>query len=155
MDRQGDGRILFTSFHVEDVAGKRLDAIRTGQTYRFVFGYEILDRQPKSNVVVSFTIHDQQDRSIMIQRTNMTGRNFDVVPTRGYFVCEVVDFPIVYGSYTVDCFVAIDEIIADWIHTVAEVEVIPGDFFGTGHPGMPAHARVLVKGNWNVHGTGQ
>ena len=150
IDRRGDGRVRFTSFHLEDVAGKRIRLAKTGQTCRFVFGYETHDQQPKSNVVASFTIHDQHDRSIMIQRTNMTGRNFDDIPPRGYFVCEIENFPIVYGSYTVDCFAAINEIIADWVQTAAQIEVLQGDFFGTGHPGMPAHAKVLVKGSWHL-----
>ena len=150
VERRGDGRILITAFHLEDDKGQRVPALRSGQDCQFVFTYECSDGLPKKNVTASFLVKTHQRIRLFIQRTNFTNQNFKVVSAKGQFVCRIPRLPLTAGQYGVDVFVAINEEPSDWMDDAVQFAVETGDFFGSGHPGMPTHGHVLVEADWSL-----
>jgi lipopolysaccharide transport system ATP-binding protein len=149
-DRQGDGRIRFVSFHLENSNARLVPVLRSGEDCRLVFGYECPDGQSKQDVVVSFAIKDSWGMFLLHHRTNFNNQNFQCIPPKGYFICRIPKLPLAPGEYSINIFVGINEKPCDLIEDAAKLAVEAGDFFGTGHQGMPTLCRILVEGHWEV-----
>jgi lipopolysaccharide transport system ATP-binding protein len=150
--RIGDGRIRFTRAHFEDMSGTELRFATSGQDCRLVMAFECPDGLPKRNVVVSFALRDPLGVAVMHHRSNFTNQNFDEIPVRGAFICNIPQLPLTSGEYSLTIFVAISESTCDLIDDALQVTVGVGDFFGTGIQGVPEICRVLTKCDWAMEG---
>ena len=73
---------------------------------------------------------------------------------RGSVDFVVPDLPLSMGAYTVTSFLSSsgDEVIQDWVDDAAILEVVDGDYFGTGrlyHPGFAGRS-VLVRHSYRL-----
>jgi len=62
----------------------------------------------------------------------------------------VRDWPLSNGSYHVNVYIESDRVVQDYINDASVIEVINGDFYGTGKV-LPEGGRtgsVLVKHSW-------
>ncbi|MBI4799417.1 MAG: ABC transporter ATP-binding protein [Desulfarculus sp.] len=130
-NRPGDGRLRFTGFGLRDEGGAPSNFAVTGQTVDFVLPYRT-QGQPVDNVTVWMWIHDLTGRQMLCLWSKMTGQDFERLPPRGEVVCRVPRFPLVPGTYTLDFNAVINGLRADRLVGAARLEVMPGDFFGSG-----------------------
>ncbi len=149
-DREGDGQIRFVSLHLEDSNGQMISVLRSGEDSHLVFSYECPDGLSKKNVIVSFAIKDSWGIVLLHHRTNFNNQNFYQIPPKGQFICQIPKLPLAPGEYSINIFVGINEKPCDLMEDAAKLTVEAGDFFGTGHQGMPALCRILVEGNWRL-----
>ena len=149
-DRAGTGGLRLTSFRVEDDTGNAAVGARTGETCTLVFDYECPDGQPQRNVTASFAIQTAAGAPLILHRTNFTNESFELVPAQGSIRCTVPRFPLVPGSYLLATSVEVGGELADHLTVAAQLDVEPGDFFGTGHTGIAGHSPFLVEGSWSV-----
>jgi len=147
-ERSGDGRIRFVGLYFEDAHGEVVPCLRSGAHCRLVLAYECPDGTTKNDVVASFAIKDHFGIFLVHHRTNFSDQNFDRIPPRGAFVCDIPNLPLAPGNYSVNAFVGIREVPCDSVEDALVVTVEAGDFFGTGHQGMPGVCRVLTKCAW-------
>ncbi len=130
-DRLGNGRIRFNGFQLRDARRQPIRSVMTGDAVEFVLSYQT-HGEPARNVSVWFWIRDYYDRGLMCFWTKMTGNDFESVPLSGDFVCRIPRFSLVPGKYFITLEVNVNEERADEIIRAVELEVVPGDFFGTG-----------------------
>jgi lipopolysaccharide transport system ATP-binding protein len=149
-DRGGTGALRLTSFRLEDDAGNPVVGARTGETCTFVFDYECPSGRPQRNVTASFAIATATGAPLILHRTNFTNQDFELVPPKGSIRCTIPRFPLVPGGYLVATHVEVGGELADHLSVAAQLDVEPGDFFGTGHTGVAAHSPFLVEGSWSV-----
>jgi lipopolysaccharide transport system ATP-binding protein len=149
-NRRGTGAIRFVGFHLEDADGNVLEMVRTGQDVTFVFSYESSIREIDRHVVVSFAISNMYGASLILHRTNFTGQDFKIIPPIGQFKCAIPKLPLVAGRYGITGCVQIGSNIADLVEEMSYLNVVEGDFFGTGHYGWPEHSPFLIDGRWFV-----
>ena len=150
LDRIGDTRIRFVDFHLENSNGQIIPILRSGEDAWLVLSYECPDGLEKRNVVVSFGIRDGRGVYLIHHRTNFSNQNFCRISPEGQFVCRIPKMPLAPGEYSVSIFVGINEETCDLIEDAARLTVEVGDFFGTGHQGMPEICQVLVEGDWEL-----
>lgn len=149
-DRQGNGQVRLTSFHIEDPAGRKLNCARSGQAVVFVLGYQTGPTYTGGNVDVGFSIHDRA-QMLSVLYSSYTGSTYRTVGNRGEFRCLVSRFPFSAGHYAVGARVEVDGVEADWPdERVGQFDVEPGDFYATGQRGHPS-APVFIDGDWALH----
>jgi lipopolysaccharide transport system ATP-binding protein len=149
-DRAGTGAVRLTSFRVEDDAGSPAVGARTGETCSFVFDYECPDGRSQRNVVASFAIQTAAGTPLILHRTNFTNEDFELIPPTGSIRCTIPRFPLAPGTYLLAAAVEAGGEVADHLTVAAQLDVEPGDFFGTGHTGIAGHSPVLMEGSWSV-----
>jgi lipopolysaccharide transport system ATP-binding protein len=149
-DRGGTGALRLTSFRLEDDAGNAVVGARTGETCTLVFDYECPSGEAQRNVLASFAVSTATGAPLILHRTNFTGEDFDLVPPKGTIRCTIPRFPLIPGSYLLATYVEVGNEAADHLTVAAQLDVEPGDFFGTGHTGVAGHSPFLIEGSWSV-----
>jgi lipopolysaccharide transport system ATP-binding protein len=78
-------------------------------------------------------------------------QNVTLRPGRGTFRCALRDLPLANGGYTISIYMATraETEMLDSVQDAAFVNVSGGDYFGTGHPGIPRDCKVLTRANWS------
>ena len=151
-DRAGTGAVRLTGFRVEDEAGRPAVGARTGETTTLVFDYECPGGKPQRNVVASFAIGTAAGAPLILHRTNFTNEDFETVPPQGSIRCTIPRFPLAPGTYLLATSVEAGGEVADHLTVAAQLDVEPGDFFGTGQTGIAEHSPVLIEGSWSIAG---
>jgi len=72
------------------------------------------------------------------------------VPPKGTIRCTIPRFPLIPGSYLLATYVEVGNELADHLTVAAQLDVEPGDFFGTGQTGVAGHSPFLIEGSWSV-----
>jgi lipopolysaccharide transport system ATP-binding protein len=129
--RIGDGKIRFTGFHIRDEVGSPISSIMSGQTVEFVCSYE--GKAPLKGAITTWIwITDNMDRRLIRLWTQLVGQDFEELPAEGKLICRVPNFPLTPGTYYVDLDLVISNERTDYVRHASKLEVVPGDFFGTG-----------------------
>lgn len=140
-DRQGNGRLRFTEIRVGSGA-----TLATGEDCEITLEYE---GQPgPASVRVDIAIYGALAEPIFQCSNEVSGDLMDHIDEAGRFECTIKRFPLAPGHYTVSVFCAVDGETADWIQHAAFLEVIEGDFFGTGKLPSRSHGSVIVDHSW-------
>jgi lipopolysaccharide transport system ATP-binding protein len=139
-DREGDGRIRFTDVR----AGN--GSVRTGEPCEVSLRYE--GKPGPGTVRVSLAVYGALVEPIFQCLNDVSGDVFDEVATEGTYTCTIPRLPLAPGHYTVSVFCEIDGQIADWVQHAAVLEVVEGDFFGTGRLPSQTHGRFYVDHSW-------
>jgi len=150
-DRTGTGAVRLTDFFLEDGEGRRAEVVQSGRPATLVFTYE-RDRGVRcTNVVVAFHVEDARGYILFLHQNAFTGDRFDDIPGEGRFVCRIPRLPLVAGRYPVVVRVTVGAEEADYPrNSVGVIQVVEGDFFGSGNPGVAGHSPFLVDGSWRV-----
>ncbi len=146
--REGDGRIRFTDFSLRGPEGEPLEAAVCGSPVELVFSYQS-QGEGISQVGIRIWIRDFMGKELACLWTKVTGQNFDELPTKGKVVCKVPSLNLAPGTYSLDFIAEIGRTKADKMFNASRLEVVPGDFFGTGHR-VTNFGQFLVDQSWLV-----
>jgi lipopolysaccharide transport system ATP-binding protein len=150
-DRRGSGVIRLTDFFMEDQHGDRVKVVQSGQQLAFVFTYKRNPQVHCNNVVMAFHVATSSGHILFLHQNAFTGQRFDGIPPTGRFVCHIPRLPLVAGRYRVVGRVTVGGDEADYLlGEIGQIDVIEGDFFGSGNPGVAEHSPFLVEGTWRV-----
>jgi len=149
-DRVGDGRLRFTEVQLRDGEGVPVNAVVAGDSIDFVLSY-VSAGESLRNVSVWFWIRDAFGRGMVALGSRLTGDDFDCLPPKGKLVCHVPRFPLRAGTYYVDLGADVDASIkADRVLRAVKLEVVAGDFFGTGQTYYPSYGDFLCEHSWRL-----
>jgi lipopolysaccharide transport system ATP-binding protein len=148
-DRQGNGRLRFTSIHFES-EGVVAESPVTGKDFQIVLGYETADGTPLRNVNFSAPVLTYLDEVMLYLHSETAGKVFDELPAVGEVRVEVPRCPLPAGQYKFNLWADIGGEPLDWVESAAEMTVSQGDFFGTGREPPTSHRSVLVDQAWSV-----
>jgi homopolymeric O-antigen transport system ATP-binding protein len=148
-DRQGDGRLRFTSIEFRSDEDVPTAVAQTGQTLLISVAYTSTSDTVK-NVGMSIDIFTQNGQCMLMLNNEMVGADFESVPGVGRFSCRVERFPLSPGQYSITLFCMVNGIIADWVQQAALLTVEPGDFYGTGRLPPATHGGFLTPQKWQI-----
>jgi len=140
-DRTGDGRIRFTKIRVGDGA-----SVKTGDDCEVSLLYE--GSPGPARVRVSFAVYGALVEPVFQCLNETSGDAITEVATDGAFVCAIPRLPLAPGHYTISVYCEIDGKVADWVEHAAVLEVVEGDFYGTGRLPSDAHGSFYVDQRW-------
>lgn len=149
-DRTGSGAVRLTGSHMEDAGGQRISRIISGMDVTFVLGYACRPGDQLSKVDVGISVHTNADQVLFVLYSGYTGRLFGPISGSGEFRCTISQFPMAPGSYRLGARVMVAGEEADWPRDgVCELEVVAGDFYGTGSQGYEGTSPFMITGDWS------
>jgi lipopolysaccharide transport system ATP-binding protein len=148
LDRKGNGVLRFTNFYALTKDRGKVDNIMMGESVTFVLEYESFPAQLLKNVSIAMRFSNHMGQDMFILNTRFTGNDFSEVGPKGDFRAHIKKLSLMPGSYFVTFYSAINEITADWILGGAVINVIEGDFFGTGFLPSKGAIGVVIEHSW-------
>jgi len=148
-DRTGNGEMRFTGCRLRNCHDDYINAVATGEAVDFVLTY-VGSTESISNVTVWLWIRDSLGRILLTLWSRLTGEDFATLPREGELICHVPRFPLIPGTYLVDIHASVNGIRADRISNAIELEVVPGDFFGTGRSPQSSDGVYLCDHSWHL-----
>jgi lipopolysaccharide transport system ATP-binding protein len=148
-DRQGNRRLVFLGFAL--LAAEReqlLSQVLTGQALRILLAYDSTGSAPLKNVHVALGIYGRHDEKLLHLSTGLVEEDFGSIPARGALVCHIPRLPLQPGRYKVNLWVSVEGELADWVQAAAHIDVVPGDFFGSGRLPPADQGYVLTDHSW-------
>ena len=137
-DRQGDGRIRVT-----DIVVGNGHSVATGEDIEIEVHYEA--REPlQAAVRIDIAVYGALAEAVFQCSNEVSGDRIGHLAERGVFLLTIKRMPLAPGHYTLNVYSEVDGVVADWVQSAAFMEVLEGDYFGTGR--MPSHK----AGVWNV-----
>jgi lipopolysaccharide transport system ATP-binding protein len=132
MDRTGNGSIKATGIHF----GTQSNAIGgywvTGENATIELDYECIDNQAYKNIEVALCVHKMDQSKFLYLGTKILKMNILEIHGSGTFACNIPKLPVEPGRYVVHTEFKQNGIIVDYVDSAAMIEVMDGDFYGTG-----------------------
>ena len=72
------------------------------------------------------------------------------MPRRGVITCSLPKAPLLPGLYTLNAYCTVAGQVADWVKDAATIEVLEGDYFGTGKLPLPGYGSTVIAHTWRV-----
>jgi lipopolysaccharide transport system ATP-binding protein len=138
-DRQGNGALRLRSIEAP---------IRTGAPSSLRLRYTA--KAPIPNATVLVGIYTTRGESAAWLSTEVSGNSLGELPTEGTIVCSFGRSTLMPGRYMVNVHVTVAGEVADYIPDAGVIDVVEGDFFGTGKLPPADHGSVLLDQQWSV-----
>lgn len=146
-DRQGSGKFRFVRFYAGSY-GQPRDTLMCGDSVSLVLGYE--GQSPLRNVHVSVGLYSSFGQGAAYLSNDIVGRSFDVLKETGSLVCNFDKLPLMPGTYSVNLYCTVNGVLADWVIDAATIDVVEGDYFGTGKLPLSGYGAVVVAHEWDA-----
>lgn len=136
-DREGDGRLRFTSVEAQ---------LRTGSDGFIRLRYRAT--QPLLNVEVSVGLFTLRGEGVAYLGNAMSGDGLAEIAVEGSLVCRLPRNVILPGRYSMNVYCTSSGVVCDWIVGAADIDVAEGDFFGTGRVPPAGYGSTAVAHTW-------
>ena len=147
-DRQGDGRLRFTSAGLRSgERGQYSDVAQCGQDLEFVAAFN--SDSGLKHVNASMAVYTAAGQCLMVLDSEMAGISLGSAPRHGRFSCRIERLPLAPGQYFLNLFCTANGEIVDWVQNAVTFHVEAGDFFGTGKLPSSSHGGLLVPQEWS------
>jgi lipopolysaccharide transport system ATP-binding protein len=153
-DRKGSGDLRVVAIDMKDEQGRLLEFAQSGQTVDVCLHYEARPGVRLSGILASITIKTHFDAPVAMLHNRMTRNDFGVLPERGTFVCRIERLPLpaaTYGlGYSIMPNLGRDGSYIDTLADAFDLDVIAGDFYGSGEIPPISHGVSLMDGEWRM-----
>jgi lipopolysaccharide transport system ATP-binding protein len=147
-DRRGSGELRLTEVVVADEKGTPLSQAMSGQDVVIRTSYESAAAKPVSRLDLHVTFYDLNGQFLFNCSSEGSGFPFERLPARGRLLCHIPHLPLAPGRYAFNLYATLGGAVADWIQQAGYLDVIEGDFFGTGQ--LKTHREgFLVHNTWS------
>lgn len=149
VDRSGSGyvKIVGVSFGTDD--NRYCGYWICGETATIQLDYKCKDNQIYTNVEVAVGIRRLDQSRLIYLGTKIVHQDAQLVQNSGFFLCHIPQLPLEPGQYSVTVEIKQNGIIADLVEAAASIDVIEGDFYGTGR--IWPYGGFLCKYTWSHH----
>ena len=149
-DRIGSGDVKVLGIEVRDERGNRLDTVMSGQDVDIYLYFETSPRLMNKSVIVSLKFKTQLDIPVFLHHNRLTLDEFRNLPRSGAFVCSLKRLPLPPSTYRITYSIIAGGEYLDGITDAVELNVVTGDFFGSGEVPPISHGICLVEGHWRL-----
>ena len=151
-ERWGSGRIKIVGMEINDHNKIPVNVLKAGEDYQFIISYEMQAcLQEQFNVVASLAISDSRGMTVLLVSSDFEDKYLILQESTGEIYCLIRDFNLAPGNYTLTIFLGrIEGEVFDCLNNVSQIIVAGGNYFGTGHPGLPDHCKILKRSFWRV-----
>ena len=149
-DRKGNGTVKFVSFFAQSDLRSNKNTLCSGEEVKFIAEYESSNGKPLRNVSVSIPFYNLMGQHMFMCWTRTTNLDFEEIPPYGRFIIKIPKFPLLEGRYFLNLWCEVNGQLADWVKEALVIDVVDGDYFGTGQLIPKGHGGMLVRHMWNV-----
>lgn len=145
-DRQGNGDIFFTEVSFRNEDKTYTNVISSGEQLEIVL--KVHSKVKRTNTLTfEIKIKDSYGRSILELSPRLIGKDFNDINDENSVVCHIPKVQLLPKSYSVDLRLYSNNLLEDKIDDVAKLEVVDGDFYGTGHR-LPKNSVFMQDHSW-------
>lgn len=151
LDRTGKGDIRITSIELRDAIGNPIQEAIAGHDVTISLEYLVKDNMILGNCIVCIEICKDLKKYIALSSALVDRKKLSLSGC-GRIDFTVPEWPLSGGRYHVNIYVESDQIMQDFLDDASIIDVIDGDYYGTGklhHDGWQG-ATVLVKHSWSL-----
>lgn len=150
--RAGGGTAQLISFWLADKDRNPVDMVKSGDVV--YLNFKINSKQALQQVDIGFSIHrEEDDQLLFILYSSYTGKQFSLTTGESDVHCKISSLPLPEGKFLVKAqLMSQGEIIDFPVAGVGYLEVVEGDYYGTGQKSTKLTREqplFLVNGNWN------
>jgi lipopolysaccharide transport system ATP-binding protein len=149
-DRQGKGPIRLERFRVLDERGEVIDACQPGKGVTLELHYASEAPLAGRRVALGVVFMRQPGEGLFVCNTEAAGLDTGTLPETGVFRCRIDRLPLSPGRYPLWFNCVVDGEFSDSISGAAALNVVEGDFFGTGKMPFAQLSPLLVPHTWSV-----
>lgn len=148
-DREGDGRMRFTSMEVLDDQCEPAPTVSCGQDIAIRLNYDLPAGKPLTNVAVQIKVTGTFGQSLFVCLSSAARSEPLTLTPGGSLICHIPRLPLVAGLYTLNIWCRAGGDLTDFVRHAARMSVTEGDFYGTGK--LPtADGEFLVDNSWHT-----
>jgi hypothetical protein len=129
-----------------------VSALQSGTDATLAFSISNRTGKTIHNLDLGFSIFDTTGNQMLsVLYSSYQNQEFDLPCSGGCIRCRIPGLPLAAGRYRIGARLTIQGVEADWLQDgVGWIDIIEGDFFGSGSKGFGGHAPFLLKGIWNL-----
>jgi len=110
---QGSGRIRFTRFAAFSTSAEFSGPPRTGADVRFEVGYEMIEDFDIHSLLLAINIRTTDGIAVTSLGNRYTRQTFVDIPKTGTIICEVPQFPLMPGVYSVELVCRANDVVSE------------------------------------------
>jgi len=146
-DRQGSGSIRVVDLRFATAANPDGGAWATGQDSFVDVEYECSASGTLRNVEIAVGIRTMDQARLLYLGSKVVHQDLASVNGSGLSRCTVMRLPLEPGRYSVNVELKQNGIIVDYVEAAASVDVVEGDYYGTGR--IWPYGGVLCDYSWS------
>jgi lipopolysaccharide transport system ATP-binding protein len=153
-DRSGKGEVRITSIDLRDESGAIIGEAISGHNVILSLAYSVKDDLVLNDCVICVEITKDLKKYFSLSSALADRRPLRLSGS-GRIDFLLPDWPLMGGRYHVNFYVGSTHGVQDFLNDAKVIEVIDGDFYGTGklhHEGWEG-VSVLVRHSWTQHET--
>ena len=147
---RGSGQAHVSNISIRDRNDMPLENVMSGQDIRICLDYERDADLTHTNIVASIAVRTQLGAPVFLQHNRLKRQEFGMLPQKGTMICEIDRLPLPAGRYVIDYSLIADGVTFDGVSSARTLDVIEGDFFGSGEVPPASHGLCLVDANWRI-----
>ncbi|MEA2176362.1 MAG: lipopolysaccharide transport system ATP-binding protein [Blastocatellia bacterium] len=150
-DRRGSGEVAVIRIEIKDTQGRPLETIASGQDVDIYLHYEAKQGFHHANVIAGLLVSTPLGVPVFLQHNRLTRDGWgDNLPARGAFVCRLRRLPLPASTYHLTYSLMRNEEYLDTLDNAFELNVVAGDFYGSGEVPPATHGCCLVDAEWRL-----
>ncbi len=131
-DRAGNGSIRAVGLMLGTEQDPQLGSWVCGENAVLALHYRSTRKEDLRSVEIALGIHRMDDSKHLVLSTKVLGQDIERLDSSGHSVCTVFRLPIEPGRYLINTEINQNGMLADQVKGAALVDVLPGDYYGTG-----------------------
>jgi len=147
-DRKGNGSLKIIGIILKDSFDNVVGQTGTGQYLSVDFRFEAVNKI--DNPIITIHIANNQDEPLMMLHSRMSGDHFKDVKGEGVFSCIIQKVPLPPGEYFISYSVLGGGSFLDALDNAVSLDVISGDFYGSGEIPSASQGKVLLDAQWKM-----
>jgi lipopolysaccharide transport system ATP-binding protein len=151
-DRVGKGEVRVNCLEICDAEGRPLREAVSGKDIALRMHYSVRDGITLKNCRASVAVLKDLVPFALFS-TDLVDSTPLTLSSRGVIEIKVADLPLSGGTYSLASFIASDGTCQDSVENAETMDVVDGDFFGTGklYPDGWQGKTVLIRHSWKQH----
>ncbi|MCI5128757.1 MAG: ABC transporter ATP-binding protein [Candidatus Electrothrix sp. AS4_5] len=149
--RQGSGWLRITRVELVNESGRRSARAISGQEMCMRLHYLSDKNFDSARVQVAFNLKNSLGLVLANVNAEDSGCLEQSVYSEGWFECRCPDFPLRAGHYNCTLFCSVNGEIVDSVQNGYRLEVIDGDFHGSGRLIDRNQGDFLIRNRWTSH----
>jgi lipopolysaccharide transport system ATP-binding protein len=149
-DRRGSGEVKVFAIDVKDKEGNILDVSQSGQNISINLYFKKKSSFKSERLIASISVKTQLEVPVFLQHNRLTGNTFGHLPKTGILVCQINNLPLPPSSYRISYSLIQDGVYLDSLSHAIDLDVVDGDFYGSGEVPPISHGVCLIDASWHM-----
>lgn len=146
--KQLGGPVFLTHCRLTDRERQSSTVFRSGDEVRIVVGYRNNLSVRKWGLVFFASVNDMTQYRLFACSNALVGSEFEDLASQGEVECVIPRLPLAPGAYTVTLGCKVGPAWSDQVYEAVELQVLPGDFYGTQRVTPDGWGSSLVDHYW-------